>query len=151
LYELLTSRRPKGRLDDLRIREVLPPSRTEGGRGLHRDLDDIVLMAMQPQPEKRYPSAAAFEADIRRYLDSRPVLARKGSVRYRVARLLTRNRATAAFTGIVVALALAGVTIWELRSRSTSPGQQQITPVTSMQGAESQPYFSPDGKMIVYV
>jgi eukaryotic-like serine/threonine-protein kinase len=151
LYELLTSHRPRGRLDDVRMREVLPPSRTDGGRGLHRDLDDIVLMAMQPEPENRYPSAAAFEADIRRFLDSRPVLARKGSVRYRVARLLTRNRSTAAFTGIVVALALAGVTVWELRSRSTGGGQQQITPVTSMQGSESQPYFSPDGKMIVYV
>ena len=76
----------------MRIREPLPPSRTEGGRGLHRDLDDIVLMAMQPEPDKRYPSAAAFEADIRRYLDSRPVQARKGSLHYRAAKLLSRNK-----------------------------------------------------------
>jgi hypothetical protein len=33
---------------------------------LHRDVDDIVLMAMHPEPDKRYPSAADFEADIHR-------------------------------------------------------------------------------------
>ena len=108
LYELLTGERPKRRLDDGRVREPLPPSRTKGGRGLHRDLDDIVLMAMHPEPEKRYPSAADFEADIHRYLDSRPVRARKGRLHYRAAKLLSRNRSAVAIVGMVVALAAAG-------------------------------------------
>jgi eukaryotic-like serine/threonine-protein kinase len=151
LFELLTGERPKGRMQDLRLHEGLRPSQTEGGRGLHRDLDGIVLMAMQREPEQRYPSAAAFEADIRRFLDSRPVLARKGSIRYRVARLLSRNKAAATSAGIVVALTLAGVIIWEVRNRSNFSSPAQIIPVTSLPGAESQPYFSPDGKRIVYV
>jgi serine/threonine protein kinase len=151
LFELLTGERPKSRLDDIRVREGTPPSRTEGGRGLHRDLDDIVLMAMQPEPEKRYPSAAAFEADIHRYLDSRPVLARKGSLRYRAARLISRNKATAVLTGVVLVLAVAGAKIWQVRDRSAGSAQPEIVSVTSMPGAESQPNFSPDGKSIVYV
>ena len=34
LYELLTGERPGARLDAMRLREPLPPSRTTGGRGL---------------------------------------------------------------------------------------------------------------------
>ena len=151
LYELLTGERPKRRLDDGRIREPLPPSKTKGGRGLHRDLDDIVLMAMHPEPEKRYPSAADFEADIHRYLDSRPVRARKGRLHYRAAKLLSRNRSAVAIVGMVVALAAAGAVTWQVRSRTLGSAQTQIVPVTSLPGSENQPYFSPDGKKIVYV
>ena len=92
LYELLTGERPKARLDDdAHPRAGAAEPARRAGAGLHRDLDDIVLMAMQPEPEKRYPSAAAFEADIRRYLDSRPVQARTGRLHYGVARLLSRE------------------------------------------------------------
>jgi eukaryotic-like serine/threonine-protein kinase len=151
LYELLTGERPKRRLDDGRIREPLPPGKTKGGRGLHRDLDDIVLMAMHPEPDKRYLSAADFEADIRRYLDSRPVRARKGRLHYRAAKLLSRNRSAVAIVGLLVALAAAGVVTWQVRSRALGSAQQQIVPVTSLPGSEGQPCFSPDGKKIVYV
>ena len=60
LYELLTGERPKRRLDDGRIREPLPPSKTKGGRGLHRDLDDIVLMAMHPGAGQTLPFRGGF-------------------------------------------------------------------------------------------
>ena len=53
--------------------------------------------------------------------------------------------------GLVVALAAAGVVTWQVRSRTLGSAQPQIVPVTSMPGSESQPYFSPDGKKIVYV
>ena len=151
LYELLTGERPKRRLDDRRIREPLPPSRTEGGRGLHRDLDDIVLMAMQPEPEKRYPSAAAFEADIRRYLDSRPVRARKGRLHYRAAKLLSRNRSAVAIVGIGGRAGRGRRGHVAGSQPHAGSAQPQIVPVTSMPGSESQPSFSPDGKKIVYV
>src|SRR6185436_9116596 len=62
LYELLTGERPKARMEDLRIREPMPPSRVAPGRGLDRDLDAVVMMAVQHDPAMRYASAAAFEA-----------------------------------------------------------------------------------------
>src|SRR4029077_7208813 len=51
LYELLTGERPGARMGAMRVGEPLPPSRTTGGRGLDRDLDAIVLMAIQREPE----------------------------------------------------------------------------------------------------
>ena len=41
--------------------------------------------------------------------------------------------------------------LWQVRGRSGGPAQPQVIPVTSLPGTESQPYFSPDGKKIVYV
>ena len=151
LYELLTGERPKARLDDPRVREPIPPSKTEGGQGLHRDLDAIVQMAMQPEPENRYASAAALEADIRRFLDSRPVLAGKGRLFYRAGNLLSRNRSSVAIGATGLALAAGSVILWQMRGGLTGSAAPQIIPVTSMQGSESQPYFSPDGKRLVYV
>ena len=51
----------------------------------------------------------------------------------------------------MVALAAAGAVTWQVRSRTLGSAQAQIVPVTSLPGTESQPYFSPDGKKIVYV
>ena len=46
-------------------------------RSLRGDLDNIVLMAMRKEPERRYQSVEQFSEDIRRHLQGRPVLARK--------------------------------------------------------------------------
>jgi Tol biopolymer transport system component len=150
LYELLSGERPRLRREDGFIRPPLPPSRTEGGRGLPRDLDRIVLMAMQPEPEQRYPSAAALEADLRRFLALEPVQAHKSSLNYRATLLVSRNRSTLV-AGALVCLVAAGWMIVQSRGRSAWSTQPQITSVTSLPGSEDQPYFSPDGKKIVYV
>jgi serine/threonine-protein kinase len=58
-----------------------------------RDLDAICLMALRREPGDRYASAATLADDLRRYLDGGPVAARRGSHRYRLAKLLRRRRA----------------------------------------------------------
>jgi len=151
LYELLTGRRPEKRLGDSGFREPVAPSKTEGGRGLPRDLDEIVLTAMQPEPENRYLTAADLEADVRRYLDSRPIQARRGGLRYRVATFISRNRTIVTVTGMLAALALGVAVLWQFRGTQAPQQAVQITPVTSLSGSESQPSFSPDGKKIAYV
>ena len=50
-----------------------------------RDLDSIVLKAMQIDPEDRYRSVAALEADVRRWLDGRPVEAGNAGLPRRAA------------------------------------------------------------------
>ena len=47
------------------------------GRRLRGGLDNIVLMALRKEPERRYPSVEQFSDDIRRHLEARPVLARR--------------------------------------------------------------------------
>lgn len=75
-------------------------------RRLRGDPDTIVLKALQKQPERRYPSAAALAEDLRRLAEGRPVLARPDSLAYRTRRRLRRHAvALAALTAVAVAAA----------------------------------------------
>ena len=76
-------------------------------------MDNILLMALRTEPERRYSSVEQFGADLGRFLDGHPVLARQDSFGYRSAKYVLRHRlgiATAAvvlaslFTGTVVAI-----------------------------------------------
>jgi eukaryotic-like serine/threonine-protein kinase len=108
LYELATGRRPyrmAGQSPEAIARAVCEeePARP----GLSKDFDNIVVMALRKQPERRYPSVEALAEDLRRQLDGRPVLARKDTLGYRAGRFVARHRmgTVAAALG---ALALAG-------------------------------------------
>jgi serine/threonine protein kinase/tetratricopeptide (TPR) repeat protein len=86
-----------------RLREGRPEQLS---RRLSGDLDSIVLMAMRKEPQRRYASADHLSEDVRRHLEGLPVLARKGTARYRVGKFVRRNRVGVA-AGIVVFVALA--------------------------------------------
>jgi serine/threonine protein kinase/Tfp pilus assembly protein PilF len=60
-------------------------------RELSGDLDNIVLMAMHKDPERRYPSVDALAEDIRRHRTGRPVHARADSWQYRSSKFVRRN------------------------------------------------------------
>jgi serine/threonine-protein kinase len=134
LYELLTGRRPlesgtdpgaDGRTDpdaDARAGSSADPRRpsqaVEDGalrgtdprrlrRELAGDLDDILLTALRAEPSRRYPSVAAFEADLRRYLAGEVVTARPATLGYRLGKFTRRHRAAVSMT----ALALAGIVV----------------------------------------
>ena len=86
-------------------------------RRLQGDLDAIVHKAMRRAPAERYPSASAFADDIGRHLAGEPVLAQRGTVRYRSLKFLSRHRwgvgaASAVFAALSVGLGLA---LWQAR------------------------------------
>jgi serine/threonine protein kinase len=72
---------------------------------LRGDLDNIVLMALRKEPEKRYSSVEQFAEDIRRWLANLPVHASKGTVTYRMAKFVSRHK-TGVMASTVVALTL---------------------------------------------
>jgi serine/threonine protein kinase len=78
-------------------------------RRLTGDLDNIVLMALRKEPQRRYPSVEQFAEDIRRHLEALPVTASKGSWRYRAGKFVTRHRAGVAATAAVSIALIAGV------------------------------------------
>jgi len=86
-------------------------------RRLAGDLDNILLRAMQKQPERRYPSVEQLAEDIRRHLDHQPVLARRDSFTYRASKFVRRNRVPVALGGMVAVSLItgAGVSIREAR------------------------------------
>src|SRR5581483_10878563 len=67
-------------------------SRTRGDsverlrRRLHGDLDNIALMALRKDAQRRYASVEQFSEDIRRYLEGLPVIARPDTLGYRAAK-----------------------------------------------------------------
>jgi serine/threonine protein kinase/Tfp pilus assembly protein PilF len=74
---------------------------------LKGDLDNIILMAMRKEPERRYSSVEQFAEDIRRYLGGLPVIAREDSFAYRAEKFVKRNKAGVA-AGMGIALSLVG-------------------------------------------
>ncbi|MCA9736850.1 MAG: tetratricopeptide repeat protein [Gemmatimonadetes bacterium] len=77
-------------------------------RTLSGDLDNIVLMALRKEPQRRYSSVEALAADVQAYLELRPVRARPSTVRYRARKFVSRNRGALGATVAGVML-LAGV------------------------------------------
>jgi TolB-like protein len=91
-----TSRPDAGRPD------VLKQEVRRRSRRLRGDLDNIVLMALRKEPERRYASVAALAEDVHRYRRREPVSARPNRLAYRLRRLARRRSG-------LVALAVAGV------------------------------------------
>src|SRR2546425_12355183 len=77
------------------------------GRHLRGDLDNIVLMALRKEPQRRYASVEQFSEDIRRHLEGLPVIARTPTLRYRSSKFIRRHRVgVAAATAVTAALVL---------------------------------------------
>jgi serine/threonine protein kinase len=69
------------------------------------DLDWIVMKAMEKDRSRRYESAAAMSADVKRFLCQEPIEARPPSRRYRLTQFARRHR-VAFITGSLVAISL---------------------------------------------
>ena len=127
LYKLLTGSQPydlpRTSHDISRaITETEPrrPSAAVGSaerwaRGLRGDLDNIVLMALRKEPERRYQSVERFSDDIRRHLERLPVLARQDTFGYRAMKFVQRNKAATAAAVLVTLSLLGGIvaTSWQ--------------------------------------
>ena len=84
-----------------------PPSkRAEGplAKKLTGELDDIVMTALDKDPERRYVSAERLSADLHRWLTGRPVTATPQTWSYRARKFVRRNRAGVAAAGAFVLL-----------------------------------------------
>ncbi|WP_240911174.1 protein kinase domain-containing protein [Paludisphaera soli] len=110
LYELLARRpafdeRERARLIR-QVTEASPPRLRKLDPRIPLDLATVVEKAIEKAPESRYPTAAAFGADLRRFLDDLPVLARRASPVERYWRWARRNPTIAILGGVLTALLL---------------------------------------------
>jgi len=80
-------------------------------RRLQGDLDNIVLMALRKEPQRRYPSAEQFAEDVRRHLESLPVVARNNTVEYRVSKFVARHKAGTAATAAAIVILLVALVV----------------------------------------
>ena len=86
-------------------------------RALTGDLDVIVLRSLQKEVSRRYASVEQLSRDVRRYLEGRPVVARKDSTGYRFSKFVRRNRAVVAAVAVAVFALLVGTVtaVWQAR------------------------------------
>lgn len=79
------------------------------------DLDNIALKALRKEPARRYASVEQLSEDVGRYLDGRPVLAHKDSLRYRAGKFVRREKRIVMAAALVL-LSLTGgmvASLWE--------------------------------------
>jgi serine/threonine-protein kinase len=111
------ARTPSSHITGEEAAGVLPASPTITRRALRGDLDNIVLKAIETEPERRYASAGALADDVARMLEGRPVAAHPPSRLYRIGKFVQRHRGAVAATVLcVLALLVAfGVAVWEAK------------------------------------
>ena len=85
-------------------------------RILRGDLDNIVLMAMRKEPERRYASSQQMASDIQRYLEGKPVIARRDTMSYRTVKFVRRHWLPVGAGASVVFLILAFATTTYVQS-----------------------------------
>ncbi len=128
LYELLTLQRPydlsaKTAAEVERtVIDMMPASPSVAApsqqRVLRGDLDTIVMKALAKEPERRYASAEALAADLRRHLNGLPIEARPATTGYRVRKFVERHKVGVGAAAAVLLLVTALTTIYTVRLRA---------------------------------
>ena len=78
-------------------------------RRLQGDIDNILLMALRKEPQRRYASVEQFAEDIRRHLEGLPVIAARDSWNYRAGKFVRRHRAGIIAAGLAFVALIVGV------------------------------------------
>jgi serine/threonine-protein kinase len=104
-------------------------------RRLRPDLDAIVACALAKEPDRRYASAAALAEDLERFLDGRPVRARRATLGVRAGKWIRRNPGLAA-AGALAALLTVGYAVAVTLQARAIERQRQRAEVEAAKAAE---------------
>jgi serine/threonine protein kinase len=127
LYELLTLRPLfEGRDRNELVRQIAhddPPLPRALASAVPIELETIVLKALRKEPAERYASAAELADDLQRFLDNRPIRARRPTVADHLRKWSRRHPSVVA-AGVVVLLLLS---VGSLVSAALIRGEQART------------------------
>jgi WD40 repeat protein/serine/threonine protein kinase len=119
--------RPSNRLSTLGMAATtISANRRTDPAGLRRlfrgELDWVVMKCLEKDRNRRYDTAAALAADVRRFLSDEPVQACPPSTGYRLRKFAQRNRGSVAAGSALAALLVLGTVgtsiglVWALRA-----------------------------------
>jgi serine/threonine protein kinase len=116
LYELLAGRLPyriSAKLHEAvqTIREEEPTALRAVSSAYRGDIETIVGKALEKDKARRYPSAAELAADIRRYLQDQPIMARPSSAAYQLTKFARRHKALVLGVAAVFVVLIAGIIV----------------------------------------
>lgn len=138
LTPISVSRTREGQLDKLK-------------RALNGDVDNIILMAMRKEPQRRYSSVAEFSEDLRRHLDGLPVIAAKDTFRYRAGKFIKRHRVSVVAALLVLLSLVVGMlaTFWQAQqARQEKAKAEEIKNFIERTLKYSNPMSNPTGKNV---
>jgi eukaryotic-like serine/threonine-protein kinase len=95
-------------------------------RMLRGDLDNIIIMAMRKEPERRYASSQQMASDIQRYLEGKPVIARRDTLSYRSAKFVKRHWLPVSGAAGVVLLIVAFAVTTYLQSQRIARERDRV-------------------------
>ncbi|MEM7233560.1 MAG: serine/threonine-protein kinase, partial [Planctomycetota bacterium] len=131
LHQLLCGEHPIGlRSESLaeaveRMKRELPRPIREINGTLGRDLEKIVLKALERQRDRRYNDAGELRDDLQRYLSRETIQARRITLVYQVARWAHRRRELALLIA-AVSTCVVGLSAWLLYSNWIEGIEQQL-------------------------
>ncbi|QDU37165.1 Serine/threonine-protein kinase PrkC [Maioricimonas rarisocia] len=115
LYELLTLRPAyphEERVELLqRVLREDPPKPRRLAPEIPRELETIILKAIDRSPEGRYQHATEFADDLQRFLDDRPIRARPATVWQQIGKWTRRHRRLVAAVAIVLLFGIIGTAV----------------------------------------
>lgn len=131
LFQLLTGTPPFRGTDAMAVVLAVittePPAPRQLVASVPRDLETICLKCLEKHPNRRYASAAALADDLQRFLDDRPIMARRATFAERIWKWARRRPAAAA----LVTSLTAGLTLficyglWKNHQLATSLAETQ--------------------------
>jgi len=129
LFELVTGELPYevSTYDARRIISEQPPKRPRAIRpNLDRDVENIILRAIEKDAHARYESAASLAIDIQCFLDGKPIVAHPPSALYRFGKLISRHRWNLVAAAVVLLVgAIVGVAVYDVSRRAAETQKNQ--------------------------
>jgi serine/threonine protein kinase len=135
LYHLLTGRAPfvgntlGDVLEQIKLEEPVPLRRLN--RNVPADLETICLKCLQKEPDRRYASTQVLVEELGRFLERKPILAKRTSRLERARKWAKRQPLVAGLSGILATLVFlgAGLLYWQWDAsavlRETAESQRQ--------------------------
>jgi len=115
LYELLTlelafaGHDREEVLRQIALEEPRPPR--QRNKAIPRELETIVLKAVDKSPEARYATAQELADDLRRFLEDKPIRAKRPTLAQRVAKWSRRHRSVVWAAVLLLVVALIGSSV----------------------------------------
>jgi serine/threonine protein kinase/Leucine-rich repeat (LRR) protein len=112
LYEMLTGHKyfvSSGNIlqDVEKIKDYRPIKPRAHSRHIDRDLQAIMLKAVEPDKEQRYSSARRLAQDLLRYQEGQPIQAKPPTIVYLMSKFVRRNALGVALSSVILLLLLA--------------------------------------------
>jgi WD40 repeat protein/serine/threonine protein kinase len=144
LYELLTLEPAFGGRDRQELLRQIAFEEPQQPRKLNRaipsELETIVLKAIAKNPAERYPTARDLADDLRRFLEDKPIRARRPTLTQRARKWARRHQPIVWAAGVVVALSLIGATVGALLLKQAAT-EKAATEESSRKKLELQHYY----------